>query len=81
MLNLIIMSLLHLTVDVDTFLQVCDIEPSILRSCEDQLKDVQGRVEVLSVSAHAEGGPSVEQHDSVKVPQAAPAKEPMLLLR
>ena len=81
MLNLIISSLLHLTVDLDTFLQVCEIEPSILHSCEERLKDVQGRVEVLSVSAHAEGGPSVEQHDSVKVPQAAPAKEPMLLLR
>jgi len=36
---------------------------------------VQGRVEVLSVSAHAEGGPSVEHHDNVEVPQAAPAKE------
>ncbi|XP_066352181.1 uncharacterized protein [Miscanthus floridulus] len=55
---------------------VCEIEPSVLHSCEEQLKDVQGRVEVLSVSAHAESGPSVEQHDSVEVPQAAPVKEP-----
>ncbi|WVZ95532.1 hypothetical protein U9M48_041285 [Paspalum notatum var. saurae] len=54
---------------------VCEIEPSILRSCEERLKDVQGRVEVLSVSAHAEGGPSVEQHDNIEVPQAVPAKE------
>jgi len=38
---------------------VCEIEPSILYSCEERLKDVQGRVEVLSVSAHAEGGSSV----------------------
>nr|CAB3504839.1 unnamed protein product [Digitaria exilis] len=54
---------------------VCEIEPSILHSCEERLKDVQGRVEVLSVSMHAEGGPSVEQHDNVEVPQAMPAKE------
>ncbi|CAL4893067.1 unnamed protein product [Urochloa decumbens] len=54
---------------------VCEIEPSILHSCEERLKDVQGRVEVLSVSAHAEGGPSVEQHDNVEVPQAVAAKE------
>ncbi|KAF8668366.1 hypothetical protein HU200_052311 [Digitaria exilis] len=56
-------------------LRVCEIEPSILHSCEERLKDVQGRVEVLSVSMHAEGGPSVEQHDNVEVPQAMPAKE------
>ncbi|KAF8712610.1 hypothetical protein HU200_028366 [Digitaria exilis] len=54
---------------------VCEIEPSILRSCEEQLKDVQGRVEVLSVSTHAEGGPSLEQLDNVEVPQPMPAKE------
>lgn len=54
---------------------MCEIEPSILHSCEERLKDVQGRVEVLSVSAHAEGGPSVEQHDNVEVLQAAPAKQ------
>ena len=57
-------------------LQVREIKPFILHLCEERLKDVQGRVEVLSVSAHAEGGPSVEQHDSVEVPQAAPVKEP-----
>ncbi|CAL5040482.1 unnamed protein product [Urochloa decumbens] len=55
--------------------KVCEIEPSILHSCEERLKDVQGRVEVLSVSAHAEGGSSVEQHDNVEVPKAVPAKE------
>jgi len=55
---------------------VCEIEPSLLRSCEERLKDVQGRVEVLSVSTHVESGPSVEQHNSVEVPHAAPVKEP-----
>ena len=47
-------------------LQVCEIEPSILHSCEERLKDVQGRVEVLSVSAHAEGGSSTDQYDNVE---------------
>ena len=44
-----------LPLTVDNVLQVCEIEPSILHSCEERLKDVQGRVEVLSVSVHAEG--------------------------
>ncbi|WVZ77495.1 hypothetical protein U9M48_025354 [Paspalum notatum var. saurae] len=35
---------------------VCELEPHILHSCEERLKDVQGRMEVLSVSAHSEGG-------------------------
>lgn len=59
-------------------LQVCEIEPSILHSCEEKLKDVQGRVEVLSVSAHAEGGSSTDQYDNVEdnVEKAqAPTKE------
>ncbi|GJN12635.1 hypothetical protein PR202_ga30930 [Eleusine coracana subsp. coracana] len=55
---------------------VCEIEPSILHSCEERLKDVQGRVEVLSVSAHAEGGSSVDPHDNVEELQTVPAKEP-----
>ncbi|KAK3120817.1 hypothetical protein QOZ80_8BG0642140 [Eleusine coracana subsp. coracana] len=55
---------------------VCEIEPSILHSCEERLKDVQGRVEVLSVSAHAEGGSSVDPHDNVEELQTMTAKEP-----
>jgi ribosome maturation protein SDO1 len=54
---------------------VCEIEPSILHSCEERLKDVLGRVEVLSVSAHAEGGSSVDPHDNVEELQTVPAKE------
>lgn len=72
--TLLLLFVLHVT--VNNVLQVCEIEPSLLRSCEERLKDVQGRVEVLSVSTHVESGPSVEQHDSVEVPQAAPVKEP-----
>ncbi|KAL5231157.1 hypothetical protein ABZP36_029933 [Zizania latifolia] len=53
---------------------VCEIEPSILRSCEEKLKGVQGRVEVLSVSAHAEGGSSVDQDDAQES-QSVPAVE------
>lgn len=64
---------------MNNVLQVCEIEPSILHSCEERLKDVQGRVEVLSVSAHAEGGSSTDQYDNVEdnmeKAQAAPAKE------
>lgn len=57
---------------------VCEIEPSILHSCEERLKDVQGRVEVLSVSAHAEGSSSVDQYNNVEESQSVPvpAKEP-----
>lgn len=58
---------------------VCEIEPSILHSCEERLKDVQGRVEVLSVSAHAEGGSSTDQYDNVEdnveKSHSVPAKE------
>jgi ribosome maturation protein SDO1 len=54
---------------------VCEIEPSLLHSCEERLRDVQGRVEVLSVSAHAEGGSSVDLHDNVEELQTVPAKE------
>ncbi|BAF22712.1 uncharacterized protein [Oryza sativa Japonica Group] len=54
---------------------VCEIEPSILRSCEERLKDVQGRVEVLSVSAHAEGGSSVDQYENTEESQSVPAVE------
>ena len=61
-------------------LQVCEVEPSILHSCEEKLKDVQGRVEVLSVSAHTEGGSSTDQYDNVednveKAQTTAPVKE------
>ncbi|TVU40769.1 hypothetical protein EJB05_14245 [Eragrostis curvula] len=51
------------------------IEPSIFHSCEKRLKDVQGRVDVLSVPEHAEGGSSVDQHGNAKESQTMPAKE------
>lgn len=44
-------------------MQICEIEPGLFRDCDALLRNLQGRLEVLAVSVHAEGDTSVDQYD------------------
>ncbi|XP_056163571.1 uncharacterized protein LOC130136955 [Syzygium oleosum] len=42
---------------------VCEIEPGFYRDCEALVRNLQGRVEVLAYSVHAEGDTQVDHYD------------------
>ncbi|XP_056160986.1 uncharacterized protein LOC130135548 [Syzygium oleosum] len=42
---------------------VCEIEPGFYRDCEASARNLQGRVEVLAYSVHAEGDTQVDHYD------------------
>ncbi|KAL8171941.1 hypothetical protein V2J09_023745 [Rumex salicifolius] len=42
---------------------ICEIEPGVFRECDGLLRNLQGRIEILAVSVHAEGDTHVEQYD------------------
>ena len=44
--------------------QVCEIEPGIFRDCDSYVRSLPGWVEILSLTAHAEGETRVDQHDN-----------------
>jgi ribosome maturation protein SDO1 len=42
---------------------VCEIEPSLFRECDALVRKMQGRLEILAISAHTEGDSQVETND------------------
>ncbi|KAJ0087250.1 hypothetical protein Patl1_08170 [Pistacia atlantica] len=43
--------------------QTCELEPGLYRDCDALLRSLQGRLEILAVSVHAEGDTSVDHYD------------------
>ncbi|XP_031248579.1 ribosome maturation protein SBDS [Pistacia vera] len=41
----------------------CELEPGLYRDCDALLRSLQGRLEILAVSVHAEGDTSVDHYD------------------
>lgn len=44
-------------------MQVCELDPGLFRECDGLVRNLQGRVEILAVSVHAEGDTSVDNYD------------------
>ncbi|KFK24287.1 hypothetical protein AALP_AAs62367U000600 [Arabis alpina] len=42
---------------------VCEMEPGLFRECDSFVRNIQGRLEILAVSVHAEGDTSMDQYD------------------
>lgn len=53
--------------------QICELEPGLYRDCDASLRSLQGRLEILAVSVHAEGDTGVDQYnDHEDVPSLKP---------
>lgn len=55
--------------------QICEMEPGLFRDCDTLLRDLQGRLEILAVSVHAEGDTSVDHYDDHEDETSLPPKE------
>ncbi|KAH0871950.1 hypothetical protein HID58_069312, partial [Brassica napus] len=42
---------------------VCEMEPGLFRECDSLVRNMQGRLEILAVSVHAEGDTSMNHYD------------------
>ncbi|CAH8390406.1 unnamed protein product [Eruca vesicaria subsp. sativa] len=42
---------------------VCEMEPGLYRECDSLVRSMQGRLEILAVSVHAEGDTSMDHYD------------------
>uniref|UniRef100_A0A1J3HRH5 Ribosome maturation protein SBDS n=1 Tax=Noccaea caerulescens TaxID=107243 RepID=A0A1J3HRH5_NOCCA len=42
---------------------VCEMEPGLFRECDSLVRNMQGRLEILAVSVHAEGDTSMDHYD------------------
>ncbi|XP_022749278.1 ribosome maturation protein SBDS-like [Durio zibethinus] len=42
---------------------ICEMEPGIFRECDALVRNLQGRLEILAMSVHAEGDTQVDQYD------------------
>lgn len=51
------------------------MEPGLFRDCDAQLRNLQGRLEILAVSVHAEGDTNMDHYDEHEYTQSNPAKE------
>ncbi|OWM72588.1 ribosome maturation protein SBDS [Punica granatum] len=59
---------------------ICEIEPGFYRDCETLMRNLQGRVEVLAYSVHAEGDTQVEHYDEhEEAPQQIPDSDDSVL--
>lgn len=43
--------------------QICEIDPGFFRDCDAMVRNLQGRLEILAVSVHAEGDANVDHYD------------------
>lgn len=51
------------------------MEPGLFRDCDTLLRNLQGRLEILAVSVHAEGDTSVDNYDDHEDMTSLPPKE------
>ncbi|KAG7599534.1 Ribosome maturation protein Sdo1/SBDS [Arabidopsis suecica] len=42
---------------------VCEMEPGLFRECDSHVRNMQGRLEILAVSVHAEGDTNMDHYD------------------
>ncbi|KAK0575825.1 hypothetical protein LWI29_007815 [Acer saccharum] len=42
---------------------ICELEPGLFRDCDAQLRNLQGRLEILAVSVHGEGDTNMDHYD------------------
>lgn len=56
---------------------VCEMEPGCFRDCDALVRNLQGRLEILAVSAHVEGDAHVDNYDDL---EDAPASLPEKLI-
>ncbi|KAH9691513.1 U1-type domain-containing protein [Citrus sinensis] len=54
---------------------ICEMEPGLFRDCDTLLRNLQGRLEILAVSVHAEGDTSVDHYDDHEDVPSLPPKE------
>lgn len=52
---------------------ICEMEPGIFRECDGIVRNLQGRLEILAISVHAEGDTQVDQFDDEDI--SHPPKE------
>ncbi|TYG78822.1 hypothetical protein ES288_D02G091600v1 [Gossypium darwinii] len=51
---------------------ICEIEPGLFRECDSLVRNLQGRLEILSVSVHAEGDTQVDNYDDEDISSQLP---------
>lgn len=54
---------------------ICEMEPGLFRDCDTLLRNLQGRLEILAVSVHAEGDTSVDHYDDHEDVPSLPPKD------
>ncbi|KAL9255594.1 Ribosome maturation protein SBDS-like protein [Drosera capensis] len=47
---------------------ICEVDPGLFRECDAFARNLQGRLEILAVSVHAEGETNVDQYDEETLP-------------
>lgn len=47
---------------------ICEMDPSFFRDCDAMVRNLQGRLEILAVSVHAEGDTNVDHYDDHEEP-------------
>lgn len=55
---------------------MCEIEPSLFRECDALVRSMQGRLEILSISAHTEGDGQVEGNNDTEDYPSTSTKDP-----
>lgn len=55
---------------------MCEIEPSLFRECDALVRKMQGRLEILAISAHTEGDTQVETNDNAEDNPSTFTKDP-----
>ncbi|PKA47517.1 hypothetical protein AXF42_Ash014713 [Apostasia shenzhenica] len=55
---------------------VCEIDPGLFRDCDSFVRGLQGRLEILAVSAHLEGDAHVYNYDDADGFQSSSSQEP-----
>ena len=46
-------------------MQICELDPGVFRECDTLVRNLQGRLEILAVSVHAEGDSGVDHLDEL----------------
>ncbi|KAK2659350.1 hypothetical protein Ddye_005883 [Dipteronia dyeriana] len=54
---------------------ICELEPGLFRDCDAQLRNLQGRLEILTVSVHGEGDTNMDHYDDHEDMQSQLPKE------
>ncbi|KAL1819301.1 hypothetical protein ACET3Z_014170 [Daucus carota] len=50
---------------------ICEMEPGFFRDCDAMVRNLQGRLEILAISVHAEGDTNVDHYDDHEEPSSS----------